>query len=471
MSDSSPSLPPWEGPAILLVDLDAFFASVEQLDHPAWRGKPVIVGGDADFHGVVSTCSYEARAFGVRSAMASSIARTLCPDAIWTHGHFHRYREVSTAIMAILHDETPHVQQVSIDEAFMDVTPTAVNIEHPVAVAQRIQERVAALGVTCSIGVGTSKSVAKIASDRDKPHGLTVVFPGTEEAFLEELPVRTLSGVGAAAEKTLHAHGIRTLGQMGRADRALLGKVFGKNGEMMRDRALGRDRSIVAEDDEVKSVSNEMTYARDLDNRTDIEAALSTISAKVGRRLRRKGLKGRTVAVKVRYDNRTTRSAQCQLPAPTNDDIAFTPVVHRLIGELWAPGMRVRLLGVAISHFDDPAAPVQESLFDLAAMDETERADGGSSSGGTFSRNGSPTSNGISSPNANPSSGGTSRAQGARPAASAPLIRDEEKRRNLLAATDALQERFGDGTVRFGFELRQSDNTTGSSSKNVEDYK
>lgn len=325
MNDSDAYLPPWEGPAILLVDLDAFFASVEQLDHPAWRGKPVIVGGDADAHGVVSTCSYEARAFGVRSAMASSLARALCPEAIWTHGHFHRYREVSAAIMAILRDETPHVQQVSIDEAFMDVTPTAVNTEHPVLVAQRIQERVAALGVTCSIGVGTSKSVAKIASDRDKPRGLTVVFPGTEAAFLEKLPVRTLSGVGAAAERTLLSHGVRTLGAMGRADGALLRKIFGKNGEMMRDRALGRDRSEVAEDDEVKSVSNEVTYAHDLETREDIEAALSTISAKVGRRLRRKGLKGRTVAVKMRYDNRTTRSAQCALAVPTDDDHRVRP--------------------------------------------------------------------------------------------------------------------------------------------------
>ena len=356
MNDSDAYLPPWEGPAILLVDLDAFFASVEQLDHPAWRGKPVIVGGDADAHGVVSTCSYEARAFGVRSAMASSLARALCPEAIWTHGHFHRYREVSAAIMAILRDETPHVQQVSIDEAFMDVTPTAVNTEHPVLVAQRIQERVAALGVTCSIGVGTSKSVAKIASDRDKPRGLTVVFPGTEAAFLEKLPVRTLSGVGAAAERTLLSHGVRTLGAMGRADGALLRKIFGKNGEMMRDRALGRDRSEVAEDDEVKSVSNEVTYAHDLETREDIMAALSTIAAKVGRRLRRKGLKGRTVAVKMRYDNRTTRSAQCSLAALTDDDIAFAPVVHRLAEELWAPGMKVRLLGVAVTHFEEDGA-------------------------------------------------------------------------------------------------------------------
>ena len=169
MSDqSSHSLPPWEGPAILLVDLDAFFASVEQHDHPAWRGKPVIVGGDADRHGVVSTCSYEARAFGVRSAMPASRARALCPDAIWTSSHFGRYREMSQQVMDILRDETPFVQQVSIDEAFMDVTPNRINTTHPVVIARRIMDRVEALGVTCSIGVGTSKSVAKIASDMDK---------------------------------------------------------------------------------------------------------------------------------------------------------------------------------------------------------------------------------------------------------------------------------------------------------------
>ncbi len=420
-------LPPWEGPAILLVDLDAFFASVEQLDHPGWRGKPVIVGGDADAHGVVSTCSYEARAFGVRSAMAASLARSLCPDAIWTHGNFHRYREVSSAIMAILRDETPHVQQVSIEGTSRDVPPTAVNTEHPVAVARRIQARVAALGVTCSIGVGGSKSVAKIASDVDKPRGLTVVYPGTEAAFLGNLPVRSLSGVGAAAERILHSYGVRTLGDMGTAEPALLRRVFGKNGEMMRDRALGRDRSVVAEDDTVKSVSNEVTFADDLTERADIEAALSTIAAKVGRRLRRKGLAGRTVAVKVRFSDRTTHSVQRSLPAPTDDDIAFAPLLHAMIDDIWIPGARVRLLGVAVTHFDE-APVVQESLFDGSAF------------------------------------------EGQRPE-EAPLIEDETKRRELLRATDALRDRFGDDTVRFGFELRQAGNTTGSSSKNVEDYK
>lgn len=153
------------------------------LDHPEWRGNPLIVGGDADSRGVVSTCSYEARRFGVHSAMPSAEAQRLCPQAIWTHGHFDRYHEVSAQVMAILADETPRVERVSIDEAFIDITPGRFAPEDPLLVARRISDRVAALGVTCSIGVGCNKTVAKIASERDKPFGLTIVRPGTEQRF------------------------------------------------------------------------------------------------------------------------------------------------------------------------------------------------------------------------------------------------------------------------------------------------
>ena len=422
-----PLLPPWEGPAILLVDLDAFFASVEQLDHPGWRGRPVIVGGDADKHGVVSTCSYEARAFGVRSAMPASMARRLCPDAIWTHGHHDRYRQMSAAIMAILRDETPHVQQVSIDEAFVDVSPTQVNTEHPVAVARRIQARVEELGVTCSIGVGTTKSVAKIASDLDKPCGLTVVYPGGEAAFLAPLPVRAMSGVGPAAERALTERGVRTLGDMARADESLMRRVFGKNADMMRARASGGDESPVTTDDEVKSVSNEMTFARDLTERADIEAALATMGAKVGRRLRRKGLAGRTLSVRIRYDDRSTHSVQRQLPHPTDDELAYTPVLYEMLDEVWRPGIKVRLLGVGMAGFR-PEDVGQEALFGAEDLGEA-------------------------------------------PAEDRPALRDEGRRRGLLAATDALKDRFGEGAVRFGRELRNEANTTGSSTKNPEDYK
>ena len=420
-------LEPWEGSAILLVDLDAFFASVEQLDHPAWRGKPVIVGGDADKHGVVSTASYEARPYGVRSAMPSSTARRLCPDAIWTHGRFDRYREVSNAIMAILRSETPHVQQVSIDEAFLDVTPTVVNREHPVRVAKRIQRRVEELGVTCSIGTGTSKTIAKIASDMDKPRGLTVVYPGSERDFLAPLPVRVMSGIGASAEEKLKSRGIRTLGQLADADLRMLERVFGKLGRVMHVRANGGDDAPVEQDDAVKSVSNEMTFATDLTRREDVEAAIATMAAKVGRRLRRKGLRGRTLALRVKFDDLSVRSVQRQLPRPSDDELAYTPLLYAMVDEVWRPGTPLRLIGVGMSGFSEEGV-VQESLFDVAEA--------------------APSADDVE-----------------------PVVRDERKRRGLIEATDLVKDRFGEAAVRFGHELRNEENTTGSSSKNPADYK
>lgn len=416
-------LPTWNGRAILLVDLDAFFASVEQLDHPGWRGKPVIVGGDPDKRGVVSTASYEARTFGVRSAMPSSQARRLCPEAIWTKGHFDRYQEMSNAIMAILHEETPFVQQVSIDEAFMDVTPNDVNREHPVLVAKRIQRRVEGLGVTCSIGVGASKTVAKIASDMDKPKGLTVVFPGTEREFLSPLPVRVLSGIGASAEQRLKSAGITTLGELADAGEDRLVRLFGKNGRTMHIRASGGDNTPVQEDDEVKSVSNETSFAVDLTERDDIEAAICAMAAKVGRRLRRKKLAGHTLVLKLRFDDRSVRSSQRRLDTRTDDDLAFTPVLLDLLDEIWRPGIPVRLVGVAVAGFEEEGA-IQSRLFE----DEEE-------------------------------------------ACGSEVLLIEEKRRRLLEATDFLKDRFGEGAVRFGHEIRSARNTTGSAAKNPADYK
>lgn len=425
-------LPPWEGPAILLVDLDAFFASVEQLDHPGWRSKPVIVGGDADKHGVVSTCSYEARAFGVRSAMPAKTAERLCPDAIWTHGHFARYREMSAAIMAVIGDETPFVQQVSIDEAFADITPTRVNTEHPVEVARRIQARVEELGVTCSIGLATTKSVAKIASDMDKPRGLTVVFPGTERAFLGPLPVRALSGVGKAAEGALHARGIRTLGEMAQASDAALHAVFGKSAAMMRARADGTELADIAAeleaDEGAKSVSHAVTFAEDLTERDEMLSALAAIAGDVGRRVRKKGLRGRTLTLRIRYDDLTTHTAQTVLPHPSDDELYFAPHLAPLLDTVWRPGISVRLLGVGLSGFKNDAPYEQPALFDSAAL-EPEAA------------------------------------------VAAPLVEDDEKRSRLLRASDALKDRFGEDAVRFGHHLRHAGNHTGSSSKNPADYR
>lgn len=419
------ALEPWCGPAILLVDLDAFFASVEQLDHPAWRGKPVIVGGDADKHGVVSTASYEARSFGVHSAMPSSTARKLCPQAIWTEGHFDRYREMSAQVMAILYDESPLLQQVSIDEAFLDVSPTSVNHEHPYYIAARIQKRVSELGVSCSVGIGTSKTVAKIASDMDKPRGLTIVYPGQELAFLSPLPVRAMSGVGKAAEEKLKRHGIRTLGDMAQAPKSLLKDIYGKNGEMMRNRCLGLDATDVAQDESVKSVSNEITLAEDLNTYEAVEQVIDIVSAKVGRRLRKKGLQGTTVALKIKFSDCTIRSAQVKLQKPTDNEYVLRPVLHKLARDLWKPGMHIRLVGVAVTGFEGSDV-VQESLFDLsdlrAADDSTK-----------------------------------------------PSI-DEATGARIATATDLVKERFGEQAVFFGREFNLQERTTGTAAKNPTDY-
>ena len=355
----------WKGPAIGLLDLDAFFASVEQLDHPAWRGRPVIVGGDPEERGVVSTASYEARRYGVRSAMSSAQARRLCPQAVWTHGHFDRYREVSARVMAILGDETPYVDRVSIDEAFFDVTPGRFSRENPVEIARRVSRRVAELGVTCSIGLGCGKTVAKIASERDKPRGLTIVPPGTEESFLAPLPVSAMSGIGRAADAALARAGIRTLGQLAAAPLDRISPIFGVNAARMRDRAAGREESAVKPadaPDEVKSVSNERTFARDLTDRADVEAALALLGESVGRRLRSRGLAGRTVTIKLKFSYGEGRTARRTLDHPTDDENVFVPVAVALLRSLWGDGRRVRLAGVGVSDFHAPAA-VQTDLF------------------------------------------------------------------------------------------------------------
>ena len=355
----------WDGPAVGLMDLDAFFASVEQLDHPAWRGKPVIVGGTPEERGVVSTASYEARPYGVHSGMSSAEARRLCPQAIWTRGHRDRYREVSAQVMRILEDETPYVDQVSIDEAFFDITPGRYSSESPVDICRRIMGRVGELGVSCSIGLGVNKTVAKIASERDKPRGLTVVPPGTEAEFLAPLPVRAMSGIGDSAARSLAAQGVRTLGQLAEMPLEDLEPIFGINAELVRTRAQGRERSPVREavaEEEVKSVSNERTFPHDLTDRADVEAAIALLGQSVGRRLRRKGLAGRTVTLKLKFSYGHGRTIQRKLPHPTDDENVFVPVACELLGQIWTPDMHVRLAGVGVSDFHEEGG-VQTDLF------------------------------------------------------------------------------------------------------------
>jgi DNA polymerase-4 len=456
---------PWEGPAILLVDLDAFFASVEQLDHPEWRGKPVIVGGDSAKRGVVSTCSYEARAFGVRSAMPSAQATRLCPNAIWTPGNFPRYISLSQKVMGIMRDVSPRLQQVSIDEAFLDVSPGRFVKDHPLTLANRIRDEVARLGITCSIGLGTSKSVAKIASDKDKPNGLTVVFPGRELDFLSPLPIRTMSGVGRQAEKRLHELGIYTLGELAGADEYILQQIFGKNATMMRNRCLGINDSPVITDDEVKSVSNEMTFSTDLTERTEIEQSVAMLAAKVGRRLRRKKLAGYTVGLKVRYADLTIANAQHTLERPVDDENEFTPTLFGLIGQVWQPGVRLRLVGVAVSSFEQ--RPEQLALFGGMEGGNSPAADGVADGVAGGSK-----THGVNDAEGAQGAASGAGAHGTQNGAAAPSPRRRQKsRRSLVEATDRVKDRFGETAVGYGRELRFHNRDTGTIAQQKDDYK
>lgn len=429
----------WSGPAIGLLDLDAFFASVEQLDHPEWRGKPVIVGGSAHKRGVVSTASYEARMYGVHSAMPSSQAMRLCPNAIWTRGRFDRYREMSAMVMSVILDETPLMEQVSIDEAFFDITPGRFSKESPIEICRRIQRRVGELGVTCSIGLGTNKTIAKIASERQKPRGITIVAPGTEPSFLAPLPVRAMSGVGAATERALLECGINTLGQLARQDPEKMEKRFGVSGPRMVLRAAGQERSEVRPADEagvVKSVSNERTFAQDLRKRDEVEAAIRHVSALTGSRLRRKGLRGRRVTLKLRFDMTHTRTIQEMMDEATDNEHVFGEAAVRLLDRCWAEGTPVRLVGVAVSAFGEGQGRQLELFSDMseayaAPQDVT---------------------------------------QGKTRAATGSLSHDKDELRELSVAADEVRRRFGKDALAYGRDLRFRDGTTGTAPMNKEDF-
>ncbi len=374
--DSGEELRPWEGPAIGLLDLDAFFASVEQLDHPEWRGKPVIVGGRSDHRGVVSTASYEARRFGVHSAMPSYQAERLCPQAIWVTPHFQRYRELSRQVMALIEAETPLMEQMSIDEAFFDVTPGRYSKEHPLLICRRIQEGVSQLGVTCSIGIAQNKTVAKIASELRKPRGLCAVWPGDGAAFLAPLPVKAMSGVGPATTKKLASMGIRTLGELATADPERMRRAFGVMGPSLVMRAGARESSrvrSVATNSLPKQVSSERTFPHDLTTTDQLTAAVQHISQITGTRLRAKGLKGSVVTLKLKYDYAHAHTVQRQLKAPTDDEAVFGRAALGLLHEVWQEGTPVRLLGVGVSGFDGRRKPVQLSLFDEAGKPQDAR--------------------------------------------------------------------------------------------------
>jgi DNA polymerase-4 len=355
---------------VLHVDMDAFFTSVEQLDHPEWRGRPVVVGGSPGKRGVIAAASYEARRFGVRSAMPSAqAARLLPPDAVWTRGDFDRYGEVSRHVFALMRDITPEVQAASIDEAYLDVSP-GTHGQHPVALARTIMSAVERIGITCSVGLATSKTVAKIASDRDKPRGLTIVWPGEEGAFLSPLDVGLMPGIGPQTASRLRALGVRTLGDLAALDDETARQVLGNHGPSAVLRARGTDPRPVRDREQVKSVSNERTFSKDIRDQAEVRVVLTSLCEQVASRLRQKALRGRTVHLKIRFADFTTKTAQETLAAPTDSTATVSTTVSRLLKAQWVPGVGIRLLGVGVSGFGEVP-----SQLDLLSEPPDERRD------------------------------------------------------------------------------------------------
>jgi DNA polymerase-4 len=355
---------------ILHVDLDAFFASVEQRDHPEWRGRPLAVGmgGGASDRGVVSAASYEARKFGVHSAMPIVIARRLCPDCLFVPVRGDVYQQVSREVMAILRRFTPLVQPISIDEAFLDVTGSRLLFGDGESIARAIKHAVRdELDLPISVGVAATKLVAKIASDLRKPDGLVVVPPGTEAEFLAPLPISRLWGVGPSTAAALRDFKVVTIGDLANLDRSSLVRRFGKHGASLVDRAHGLDADPVDDPESAKSVSHEHTFDEDTADPEVLERTLLAMSEGVSGRLRHAGIKAGTVTVKVRDSGFHTVTRQRTLPEPTD----MTEPIWRTAVELARPemrGKRIRLLGVATSGF---GAREQLGLFE--AEDEGQR--------------------------------------------------------------------------------------------------
>lgn len=363
---------PWEGRAICHIDLDAFFAAVLELDHPKLKGKPVIVGRNHE-RGVVATANYEARKFGVHSAMSAVRAAELCPDAIWMQGSFDRYHEVAAQVLAILESYTPLIQRTSIDEAYFDISPGRSKTAHPLAISAEILERVSLLGISGSIGLSTSKTVSKIASDILKPRGLTVVFPGEEAAFLAPLSIHKLGGIGPVAAEKLKALGVNTLGQLAQFTELDLHHIFGSNTQNFIDRAAGRDLSPVVIDEETKSISNETTLLSDISSLDEITKELYPLAEKVGWRLRKAGLKGRTLSVKIRFSDFQIKTISKTFDQATDDERMFYPLAKELVANAGVAGKRIRLVGIGISNFSSEGLE-QMSLFDLEGLHDERPA-------------------------------------------------------------------------------------------------
>ena len=357
---------------ILHVDMDAFFVSVEELADPSLKGKAVVVGADPDGRGVVAAASYEARKFGVHSAMPVGRAKKLCPHAIFLRGHHAKYREHSKKIYEVFQEFTPVIEMVSIDEAYLDLTGSERLHGGMLKAADRlirtVKERT---GLNCSVGASASHLVSKIASDQAKPHGLLYVLPGSEAVFLAPLPIRRMPGIGKVTEPELLSMGIATIGDLKAYGAERLREKFGRYGEWLYTKSLGQDIDAYAYEEEPKSISHETTFPVDTSDGEELERTLSYLSQLVARRLREHRLFARTVGLKLRNQRFKTITRDTTLDEPTHLDSVIFEHVLRMFSAAWDGKQKIRLVGVRASHLD--RSTFQLGLFDSAKHEKLGR--------------------------------------------------------------------------------------------------
>ncbi|MDX1432893.1 MAG: DNA polymerase IV [Gammaproteobacteria bacterium] len=361
---------------ILHVDMDAFYASVEELDNPELVGRPVVVGGTPEGRGVVAAANYAARQFGVHSAMPAARARRLCPHAVFIRSRMHRYAEVSHALRELFARYTPLIEPLSLDEAFLDVASSVRLFGDAESIARRIKDEIRAeLGLVASVGVAPNKFLAKLASDLDKPDGLVVVPPDDVEAFLDPLPVSRLWGVGKVASRDLANIGIRTIGELRASPEDLLEGRLGRWAGHLKQLASGIDERRVIPEREAKSISHETTFAEDIDQIDVLRSWLLELGEQVATRLRRQGLRARTVFIKVRYEDFKTVSRTETLDAPTElTRVLFQSAARLLDAELGARPRPVRLLGMGVSGITADRLE-QGELFEQTSLEQQRRID------------------------------------------------------------------------------------------------
>jgi DNA polymerase IV len=363
---------------ILHVDMDAFYAAVEQRDHSQYRGKPVIVGSDpkqGKGRGIVATCSYEARKFGVHSAQPISQAWRLCPQGIYVSPDMDKYSRVSSRVMSILLEFTDQLEQVSIDEAFMDVTGSEKLHGGGAEIAGKVKNRIKKdLHLTASVGVAENKFIAKIASDLKKPDGLVVVDPGCEKEFLAPLPIGRLWGVGPKTEACLKQIGLERIGQIAELNHSDLIARLGKSGAHLWQLAQGIDNRPVISSEGFRSIGHEITFEQDTGDTQLLDRTLLSLSERVAKRLRVQKARARTITVKFREADFSTFTRRTTLAGPVNTTEQIFPVAQRLMRPLLRKGILVRLLGVYAGNLEIESDGAQISLFDQTPQKDRKLA-------------------------------------------------------------------------------------------------